>query len=141
VCDCVCEWVCVVCLCCGVCGVFVFVGAGGVLPHVASESQNFIVCNTSSLMWLLSQCVYELMTSGDLSPHPTFVLRLAEICMPSRRTNPASCLTLCARRPNHAAQLHINSSPATCEAKQGRDLLDECKSASHCFVVGDPMVE
>ena len=45
------------------------------------------------------------------------------------------CLTSCLHRPNHAAQLHISASPAVCEAKRGRDLLDECKSTSHNYIV------
>ena len=48
--------------------IIVFAGAGGVLEQVACESQHFAVCNTSSLLWLLVQCVHELMTVGDLSP-------------------------------------------------------------------------
>ena len=53
--------------------IIVFAGAGGVLEQVASAAQHFVVCNTSSLLWLLAQCVHELMTVGDVSPQPTIV--------------------------------------------------------------------
>lgn len=68
---------------CGVLQVFydnlmhaVYLGAGGYLPNMASDSQHFAVCNTSSLLSLMVVCVFELMTTGSLS-HPLNVLAIA----------------------------------------------------------------
>ncbi len=71
VCECVCVRMCLLAK-----STVTFTGAGGVRPHVASESQHFAVCNTSSLLCLLAECVYELMTSGNLSSQPTIAVAL-----------------------------------------------------------------
>lgn len=42
-------------------------GAGGHLADVATGSQHFAVCNTSSLLSLLVMSVFQLMTTGSLS--------------------------------------------------------------------------